>query len=201
MKLHVFPASPNSRKAMMVNEMLGLNIPTAIVDLQAGEQKAPGFLALNPNGKVPVLEYDDGTTLWESNAIINRMAAMTDTKIWPKTDARYDIMRWQHWEGCHWTPACGKFISKHFFGNDSIDLAAAEADLRPLAGVLDGHLAGRDWLVGAGITTADVAVAAILTYREPCQYPLAGFANIGRWMGRIEALDAWQKANPVLEAA
>lgn len=201
MKLHVFPASPNSRKAMMVNALLGLDIPAAIVDLQAGEQKAPAFLALNPNGKLPVLEFDDGTTLWESNALIDHMAALAESDLWPKTNARYDIMRWQFWEGCHWTPACSKFISKHFFNDDSIDLDAAETDVRRFAAVLDGHLAGRDWLVGEAMTTADISVAAILCYRAPCQYPLAGFPNIARWIGRIEALDAWQAANPVLEAA
>ena len=201
MKLHVFPASPNSRKTMTINALLGLDISTAVVDLQAGAQQAPDFLALNPNGKVPVLEFDDGTTLWESNVIINRMAALAESDLWPKTDDRYDILRWQFWEGCHWTPACAKFITKHLFNDDSIDMAAAETDIRRFAAVLDGHLAGRNWLVGNAMSTADISVAAILCLREPCQYPLSGYLNIARWIDRIETLEAWRTANPVLEAA
>ena len=195
MKLHIFPASPNARKTLAVNELLDLNIETVVVDLPNGAQKSAEYLALNPNGKVPVLEFDDGSTLWESNAIMNRMAAEVTTDLWPKSNVRYDIMRWQFWESCHWTPACGKFIAKHLFGNDEIDLETAEADFRTVAAVLDRHLGASDWLVGSTMTNADISVAAILGYRHPCHYPIGEYANINRWIDRIEALPAWQKAN------
>lgn len=195
MKLYIFPASFNARKAVTVNALLGLDIETVEVDLMGGAQKSAEFLALNPNGKVPVLAFDDGSTLWESNAIINRMAGEVDTELWPKSNARYDIMRWQFWESAHWAPACAKFIGKHIFGNDSIDLVKAEAECKTLAGVLDGHLAARDWLVGDAMTNADISVAACLAYREPCHYPIGDFSNIKRWLGQIESLSAWQMAN------
>ncbi len=195
MRLHIFPASPNARKAMTANELLGLNLETVVVDLQSGAQTSPEFVAFIPNSKIPVLEFDNGTTLWESNAIINRLAAEIDTELWPKLNARYDIMRWQFWEGCHWTPACAKFIAKHFFGNDDVDLVAAEKDFTFFAAVLDGHLAVREWLVGDDMTNPDISVAAILCYREPCQYPIGKFTNINRWIGQIEDLPAWQMAN------
>ncbi len=195
MKLHIFPASPNARKTMMVNDDLGLGIPLHVVDLLGGAHKQAEFLALNPNGKIPVLEFDDGTTLWESNAIINRLASDIDTPLWPKSNARYDIMRWQFWEAAHWTPACSKFISKHIFNNDNVDIPAAEQDFKRFASVLDGHLGSRRWLVGDAMTTADVSVAAILCYRQPCHYPMTEFANIDRWLGRIEELPSWQRAN------
>lgn len=201
MKLHIFPASPNARKTMMMNAELGLGIEEVVVDLQAGAQYSPEFAALNPNSKIPVLEYDDGTTLWESNAIVNRLAAETDTPLWPKSNVRYDIMRWQFWETAHWTPACGKYISKHLFKNDSVDLEAAGKDLEKFARVLDGHLAGRDWLVGDGMTTADVSASAILVYRGPCQMPIDGYANILRWLGNVEATASWKSANVQPQAA
>ncbi len=201
MKLHIFPASPNARKTVMVNEHLGLGVPVSVVDLQNGAHKQAEFLALNPNGKIPVLEFDDGTTLWESNAIINRLATTVDTPLWPKSMARYDIMRWQFWELAHWGPACGKFISKHIFKNDDVDISVATEDFKRFAAVLDVHLAGRRWLVGDEVTTADVSVAAILCYRHPCQYPMAGFDNIDRWIGELEKLPSWQTANPQLQAA
>lgn len=201
MKLHIFPPSPNARKCMVANRLLGLDIEEVIVDLFAGAQKTPEFLALNPNGKMPVLEYDDGTTLWESNAITNRLAAERDTPLWPKSNARYDIMRWQFWEGCHFTPAAGKFIAHHIFGNESIDLDAAGEEFTTVARVLDGHLAGREWLVGDAMTTADLSVSAILYLRERCQMPVAGHANLLAWLDRIEALPAWKAVDLQLEAA
>lgn len=192
MKLHVFPPSPNSRKVLVVNAHLGLNLPVALVNLATGEQLAPGFVALNPNAKVPVLEYDDGSTLWESNAIMARLCAETETSLWPKSDIRYDILRWQYWETAHWTPALSPFISRHIFGQMDADLETAATQVARYAAVLDSHLAGRDWLVGDGMTLADIALACILSLRDQCHYPLEGFANIHRWIAAIEAMPAWQ---------
>ncbi len=200
MKLHIFPASPNARKAIMVNEHTGFGADVAVVNIPEGAHKQPEYLALNPNGKVPTLEYDDGSTLWESNVIINKMAGEKESELWPATNQRYDILRWQFWEACHWTPACNKFISKHIFKNDSVDVDAASAEFVRLAKVLDDHLDGRAWLSGDTMTTADVSVNAILCYRAPCHYPLAGFDNIAAWIARIEALSAWQVANPPPES-
>ena len=58
MKLHVLPASPNSRKAMFVAAHSGLDVEIAPIDYAAGQMKADAFRAMNPNGKAPVLELD-----------------------------------------------------------------------------------------------------------------------------------------------
>ena len=110
-------------------------------------------------------------------------------------------MRWQFWEACHWTPACAKFISRHLFGNENVDMEAAAKDFHRFAKVLDDHLEGRDWLVGEAMTTADISVAMVLCYRVPCQYPLDGYGNINRWIGAIEATEAWATANPPMPEA
>ena len=195
MKLHVYPPSPNARKVMVVNEHLGCGAEIQTIDLLAGEQRQDAFLALNPNGRIPVLEFDDGTTLWESNAIMNRLASDSDNHLWPRDNSRYDIMRWQFWEGCHWTPAAGKFIAKHLFKDDSVDLDKAEVEFRRFAEVLEARLAGRDWLVGDAMTNADLSVSAIMCYREQSAMPVGEYANILRWLAAVEAVPAWQSAN------
>jgi len=200
-RLHVFPLSPNSRKVMILNEHLGLGLPIQMVDLRTGDQKAAAFIALNPNGKVPVLEFDDGSTLWESNVILNRLAGIAKSDLWPASEQRYDIMRWQFWEAAHWTPACTPFILRHVFGDESVDLAAAETEFRRFATVLDDHLAGRDWLSGDTLTTADMSVAPIMCLRAMCHFPMAGFANIEAWAARFEALEANRAMDRALEAA
>jgi glutathione S-transferase len=199
MKLHVFPPSPNAKKVLFVNEHLELGIEAVIVDLFKGEQNTPEFVALNPNTKMPVLELDNGDTLWESNAICNRLCAEKDTTLWPKSNQRYDIMRWQFWETAHWSPTCGKFIQKNLFGNENVDLEAATADFHKYAAVLNDHLEGRTWLSGDDMTTGDVAVAAITTMRHICQMPMEKYGNIESWMQRIEALPAWQTINVMLD--
>lgn len=199
MKLHVFPPSPNAKKVLFVNEHLGLGIPFETVNLFQGEQNAPEFMALNPNAKMPVLVLEDGTTLWESNAISNRLCAETDTHLWPKSNQRYDIMRWQFWELAHMSPAAGKFIQRNLFGNESIDLEAAAVDFHKYATVLNDHLNGRKWLSGEEMTTADSSVAAILSLRGACHMPMENYGNIESWMQRIEALPAWQAATHSLE--
>jgi len=201
MKLHVFPASPNAKKAMLVNALLGSPATLQTVDLRSGAQKSSEYLALNPNGKVPTLELEDGTSLWESNVIINKLAGDAKSDLWPASDARYDILRWQFWEACHWAPACAKYIGRHLFGNETIDMKAAEVDFRRYATVLDDHLKGRDWLVGNAMTTADIAVAMTLCYRDMCQYPVADYSNILRWNASIEALPAWAATMPERAAA
>ena len=200
-KLYVFPPSPNSRKVMIVNNYIGLNLPVETIDLIAGEQTAEEFLAKNSNGKVPVLEFDDTSTLWESNVIMNRLAGHAGSGLWPADNSRYEILRWQFWEACHWTPACNPFISYHQFGDETIDLNAAAENFHKFARVLNDHLRGRDWLVGDAVTTADISVAAVLYLRDRCRYPLADYAHINDWASRIDALDASAAVDRVLQAA
>ena len=192
MKLHIFPASPNARKVMMVNEHLDVGAEIRVVDIFAGAQQDAAFLALNPNARIPVLEFDDGTSLWESNAIMNRLASASENELWPRSNLRYDILQWQFWEACHWTPATSKFISRHLFKNDTIDLDAAEVDFRRYADVLEAHLSGQPWLVGDAITNADISVSATMHYREQCAMPVQDFPNIRRWLEAIESLPACQ---------
>ena len=190
MKLHVFPRSPNARKTMWAAGETGVAVEINVIDLMAGEQKNPEFVALNPNAKIPVLEYDDGTSLWESNAIVNRLADLGDSELWPKTAARYEIVQWQFWESAHFTPAVAKFLGAVFFGAP-LDRETAEPAMQKVSAVLDGHLAGRDWLVGDAMTTSDISVASALCYREACQLPMGDVPNIDRWMVRISSRENW----------
>src|SRR5215510_13877715 len=82
-KLHVFPPSPRAIKVMSLVRHLDLDCEICMVDLLKGDQMKPAFAALNPNRKMPVLE-DDGFVLWESNAIIQYLAAKAGNRgLWP----------------------------------------------------------------------------------------------------------------------
>lgn len=191
-KLHVFPPSPNAKKVMMAAREAGIPVEITIVDLTKGEQKTPEFLALNPNGKMPVLEFDDGTTLWESNAIVNKLADMGGSALFPKSDARFPIVQWQFWEMAHWAPAVSAYVAAALFGRP-IDHDTAKPALDAVVKVLEGHLTGRDWLVDDTMTTADISVAAMLCYRQECKLPMGDVPKIDAWLGRISERESWKE--------
>ena len=200
MKLHVFPPSPNAKKVMMAAHEADVPVEISIVDLTKGEQKTPEFLALNPNGKMPVLEYDDGTSLWESNAIVNKLADLGGSDLFPKSDARFPIVQWQFWEMAHWAPAVGKYVAAALFGQP-IDHDSAKPALDAVVGVLEGQLEGNGWLVGDSMTTADLSVAAMLCYRHEAQIPLGNVPNIDAWLGRLSQRESWKSAMQEAEPA
>src|SRR5882724_9281579 len=169
-RLHVFPPSPNAIKVIAAAHHLGIEFEPRIVDLTKGEQQKPEFVALNPNRKMPVLE-EDGFVLWESNAILQYLAAKrADHGLWPSEPRRQaDVSRWQCWELAHWGPACGTLVFerfvKRFFGQgdpNPAEVARGEEEFHRYAEVLNQHLRHRDWLVGSTVTLADITVDAWL---------------------------------------
>jgi len=172
------------------------------VDLLKGEHHAPDYLKRNPNGKVPTL-VDGDFALWESNAIIQYLAAKhAGHGLWPADPrGQADVSRWQCWELAHWGPACSTLVFerfvKQFFGQgdpNPSEVARGEEELHRCAEVLDGHLRRRQWLVGDELTLADVSVGAWLAYSE--HYPVGQYPEIVRWYQRLAALPSWQKALP-----
>src|SRR5215831_6039883 len=115
MKLYSHPVSTNARKARLTALHLGIALEEKMVDLKNGEQRTPEFLALNPNGKVPVLD-DDGFVLWESNAICQYLAAQVPGNSLLPADARgrAEINRWASWELAHMGQAVVKVAYQKF---------------------------------------------------------------------------------------
>ena len=111
MRLFFHPLSSNARRALLVARHLGLDIELVSVALESGAQKSPAYLALNPNGRVPLL-VDGDFVLWESHAIMQYLADTTGGQdIYPAgAKARADVNRWLFWSACHFAPACALFI-------------------------------------------------------------------------------------------
>jgi glutathione S-transferase len=96
MKLYMHPASPNCVAVLMTAALLEIPLEIESVDLFKGTHLEPDFLAINPNGFVPVLQEDD-FLLWETNAITQYLASKRpNCSLWPANDrSRADIARWQ----------------------------------------------------------------------------------------------------------
>ena len=201
MRFHFHPASYNARRALAVAYHLELPIEVVVCDLMSGAQQAPAFLALNPNGRVPVLE-DGGFTLWETMAITQYLAAQTPNTLWPDDPrARADITRWQAWDLAHFGRAADVLLFENrlrgMFGlgpPNEVAVRQAEVDFRKYAGILDAHLASRPYVTGASLTLADFSLAGAYESAVGAAAPAADFPHVARWYATIRALPAWARA-------
>lgn len=210
MKLFYFPPSNNSRRAHAVALHLELPMEYEMVNLQTGNQRTDDFLALNPAGRIPVVQEDD-FVLWESNAIAqylasHPLASQSSTTLWPEdAQARATITGWQCWELAHFSKGTQPLQYERFVKQvlklgdpDPAVVERATAIFHKEAAVLNAHLAQHPYLVNDTLTIADFSVASDLTYAEMCQFPLENYPHIRAWYAKIEALPAWQQTAPQL---
>jgi glutathione S-transferase len=205
MKLY-YSDTLNPRKACAVARHLNAPVDFVWVSLPKGEHKTPEFLAMNPNGKVPVLAHDGGT-LWESNAIMGFLARAAGSDLWPSDDKLVEMVRWLSWDLQHFTRYTGalyfEYVIKPKFAIGPVDKnAVAEAIdyVRKYARILNEHLRDRAYLLDT-LSIADFAVAIALPYAEQARIPLEEFPEVRRWHDRLNALPAWREPFPERSAA
>lgn len=198
-----YAETPNSRKTCAVAKHLDAPVAYAFVHLQKGEHKTPDFLAINPNGKVPVLQ-DGDFNLFESNAIMIHLAQQAGSDLWPGDPAeQVEVIKWLSWDIAHFSKHAGALFFQNLikpqFGFGDPDPAAIEEAtgfFRQFAGVLDTYLAGRQFLIGDRLTVADIAVATMLPLAGPSHIPVGEFAEVSRWHDGLMALPAWADPFP-----
>ncbi len=200
MRLYYHPMSSNSRRVAMTVKLLGTPVELVEVDL-LDEGARRRLFEINPNGMVPVLE-DGDLMLWESCAIMQYLTEQAhEQELYPQdTRARADINRWMFWAAQHFSPAVGVLTWEHAWKGitgggeaDPKEVARGEQDFHKFAAVLDGHVAGRQWIAGKSLSLADIAIAAPLMYIEAGRLPVAGYPNMLAWFERCEALDVWRE--------
>jgi glutathione S-transferase len=202
MDFYTNPLSPNCRKVDAVAKQLGVQLNEKIIDPRKGENRSPAYLAINPNGMVPSL-IDGDVKLWESNAIQCYVAGKLDSELWPKTNLRYDILRWQAWELAHFGAAARQLIFqrviKPLLGLGQTDTARCEEEegnFKRFAAVLDGQLKGKRFILGDQLTLADFCVASSLTYIDAARIPVADFGNVRRWFSALDEQPGWRASAP-----
>ncbi|HTU59805.1 MAG TPA: glutathione S-transferase family protein, partial [Polyangiales bacterium] len=180
------------------------------IDLRRGDQRAPGYLALNPNSKMPTLAHD-GFVLWESNAILFYLARQRpESGLWPAdVKGQADVLRWLAWQSAHWdAEACGMVsyekASKGVLGLGSPDpafIARGEQNFARFASVLDSVLRDKTWLVAERLTIADFSIGQLVPGAESVGLPVRRYPAIARWYDGLTALPAWQEASSANQAA
>jgi len=190
------------RKACAVAKYLDADIEFVYLDLTKGEQKAPFYLALNPNGHVPTLT-DGDRVIWEADAIICYLAERAGSELWPRDGRQIEVIRWFSWNSQHFLRCGGElyfqYVIKPRFNLGPPDETAVEealGDFHRRAAILNAHLAGRAWLLGDVLTVADFSVAITLPYAEQAHLPLDEFPEIRRWHDQLNGFPAWREPFP-----
>lgn len=184
-------SSGNAYKVRLMLHKLGLAYTRIEMDIDAGATRTPGFLALNPDGRVPLLVLDDGTRLPESNAILAFLAKGTD--LLPETPAAFgEVFRWLFWEQYSHEP---NIATVRYWLTHGVEmtpyrqLALADKRVRGVAalGVMQTHLATRDFFAGGQFTIADIALYAYTHVAEEGGFDLGPFPAVRAWLARVAA--------------
>ena len=192
--LHEYAASGNCYKVRLTCALLGLPLERREYDIMAGETRTPEFLAtVNANGRIPVLQVDD-RFIPESNAACCYLADGSFLIPDDRFD-RADMLRWLFWEQYNHEPNVATL--RFWFGwigeANWSDLQRAQFPAKQAAGeaalrLMDGHLARQDWLVGARLTLADVALYAYTHVAEGGGFRLSDYPAVQAWLERVESV-------------
>ncbi|GAB0061766.1 glutathione S-transferase [Pseudomonas syringae ICMP 11293] len=182
--------SGNCYKVKLMLNLLGSEYEWVPVDILNGETQTPAFLEKNPNGKIPVLELEDGTCLWESNAILNFLADGS-SYLPSEPRLRTQVLQWQFFEQYSHEPsvAVARFI-QFYLGLPAERMAdyraMQKAGYRALA-VMEQQLDRTPFLVGENFSIADIALYAYTHVAHQGGFDLAPYTGIRRWLDRVKA--------------
>ncbi len=192
-------ATPNGHKISIALEELGLPYTVKVIDLAAGEQKQPAFLALNPNGRIPVIVDHDGPggsdfTVFESGAILIYLAEKTGRLMPTDAQGRSQVLQWLMFQMGGIGPMMGQ--ANVFFRYFPEKIPAAidryQGETRRLFGVLDAHLAKHEWLAG-DYSIADIANWAWVRTHRWSGVEIDDLPHLKRWRDAIRARPAAQR--------
>lgn len=201
MKLYSSPGSPNALRSRAVLHQLGLPADIVTINIGGGENRTPEYLKLNPNGKVPTL-VDDDLVIWESRAIDAYLASKKpEANLYPDDPRRRALIdQWSYWQAIHLGPSMQKInferVQKKGFGRGEPDESVLVGDIKTVAellGVLDGALAGKQW-IAADLSIADFALASTFMFRKSAKLGVEAFRSVTAWIERLEATPGWQQA-------
>lgn len=190
--LYDFLSSGNGYKVRLTMKALGIPYEYRHRDILAGETRTPEFLAINPNGKIPVLVVPGEGPIAESHAIINYLAE--GTALMPADRfGRALVWQWLCFEQYQLEPgvATVRFML-HYLNKSKEELGVRYTDRfqrgADALAVLEQRLTGRRWLVGDGVTLADIALFAYTHVADEAGYRLADFPAISAWVAEFKRL-------------
>jgi glutathione S-transferase len=188
LKIYGDSRSGNCYKVQLLCAELGIDYDWEEVDILAGETRTPGFLAMNANGRIPLLALPDGRYLAESNAILFYLA---DGSKYFAGDAyaRADILRWMFFEQYSHEPyiATSRFIVKYLgsFADRQASLEEKKAGGDAALAIMEQQLSRHPFITGDNFNLADIALFAYTHVADEGGFDLEEYPAIRKWIMQI----------------
>ncbi|HEX2541223.1 MAG TPA: glutathione S-transferase family protein [Caldimonas sp.] len=207
LKLHGFAQSGNTFKVAFLLRALGLPwqaVPISFADFAAGATRDPAWReGVNAMGEVPVLEEESGRKLTQSGAILAMLAERHGRFGGRSDDERWEVLRWLFFDNHKFTSYFATWRFMKSFAATAPDAGVAaflKSRIDGAFGIVDRHLAGRPYLVGDGLTVADMSLSGYLFYpSDESGYVLEDrFPNLAAWRERLREAPGWGDPYDVL---
>ncbi|MBB5424026.1 glutathione S-transferase [Paraburkholderia atlantica] len=187
-RLYTTPLSGHGHRVWLFLEMLQIPYETALVDMAAGENRKPEFLAISPFGQVPVIA-DGEVVLFDSNAILVYLAKRYGDTTWLPDDplGAAAVQRWLSLAAGQIAhgPCSARLVT--VFGAP-LDHQTAKAIAVKLFDVIEPEFAAKAFAIGDQPTIADVAAYAYIAHAPEGGVSLEPYPNLRAWLRRVEAL-------------
>lgn len=197
--------TPNGHKVHIALEELELPYRVIPVNIGAGEQFRPEFLAITPNHRIPAIVDPDGPggqplRLFESGAILIYLAEKTGRLIPRDAAARYTCLQWLMFQMGGVGPMFGQYNHFHNYAPEKLPYAMDRyaSEVRRLYGVLEKRLTEASYLAGDEYSIADIATYPWTRSPERRGITIAEFPSVQRWLDTVGARPAVQRGVAVL---
>ena len=189
--------TPNGWKVSVTLEELGLPYEVRAVNLLAGEQKMPEFLALNPNGRIPVIvDHDcDDLVVFESGAILIHLAEKAGRLLPADPRGRMAALQWLMFQMGGIGPMMGQanVFGRYLPEKIPVAIERYRSECRRLFEVLDARLAEAEWLAGDEYSIADIANWCWVRTWRWSGVDIEGLTHLKRWLDVMKARPACQR--------
>ncbi len=194
-ELYCFGESGNAYKAALALQFAGLDWEPKYVDFFNGEARTQTYREnVNETGEVPALI--DGDVKLGQSGVIQQYITDKTGMFGGKEEERYEVLRWVLWDNHKMSSRIGIVRRLMNFMGDQPrpdEVISFMLDLqKPTYQMLDSHLRDRDWIVGDGITNADLSCCGYLYYTEPFGFNRSEWPGIDAWLKRISELPGWK---------
>jgi glutathione S-transferase len=189
LKLYDFLESGNGYKVRLLLHQLDVPFERIELDITRGQTRTPEFLARNRNGRIPVLELEDGTALAESNAIQFYLAEGTPFLPAGRIE-RAQVLQWMFFEQYSHEPYIA--VVRFWCHTGEAEKRPEEVAARRARGydalaVMEDHLHHRDWFAAGRYTIADIALYAYTHVAHEGGFDLAPYPAVNAWLARVRS--------------
>lgn len=197
--------TPNGHKIHILLEECGLPYRAHAIDIGAGDQFSPEFLAISPNNKVPAIVDPDGPdgkpmSLFESGAILVYLASKVNRFLGDTDREKFHVLQWLMWQMGGFGPMLGQAHHFRIYAPEKIEygIQRYSNEAARLYGVLDKQLSQHHYLAGDSYTIADIATFPWTRSWQNQGIDLERFPHVKRWHDEIAARPAVQRGVQVL---